>query len=78
MSAIFYRRIISTIIVVTLPLAYGDVGGHEPYIPYVSALKDLYASSMQIEILWENDIGFVKLIESIKEKWKDGPKSFGM
>ena len=78
MLAIFYRRIISTIIVVILPLAYGDVGGHEPYIPYVSASKDLYASSMQIKILWENDILLVELLEVIREKWKSGPKAFDM
>ena len=65
-------------VVVILPLAHGDVGGHEPYIPYVSASKDLYASSMQIKILWANDILPVDLLEAIREKWKSVPKSFDM
>ena len=78
MTVSFYSRIISIVLFVTHPLALGKVGGHEPYIPYVSASKDLYASSMQIKILWENDILLVKLLEAIREKWKSSPKSFDM
>ena len=61
---------ILSIIVFTLKLAHGKLGGIGGH--------DLFASNMELKILWENDIGFVKLIESIKEKWKDGPKSFDM
>ena len=72
MTVSFYSRIISIVLFVTHPLALGEVGGH------VSASKDLYASSMQIKILWENDILLVKLLEAIREKWKSSPKSFDM
>ena len=61
---------ILSIIIFTLKLAHGNIGGIGGH--------DLFASNMELKILWENDIGFVKLIESIKEKWKDGPKSFDM
>ena len=75
MTVSFYSRIISIVLFVTHPLALGEVGGH---VSYVSASKDLYASSMQIKILWENDILLVKLLEAIREKWKSSPKSFDM
>ena len=69
--AVMLQFYILSIIIFTLNLAHcgeiGGIGGH-----------DLFASNMELKILWENDIGFVKLIESIKEKWKDGPKSFDM
>ena len=50
-----------------IKLAYGDIGGY-----------DLFASNMQLKILWENDIELVKLLEIIKEKWKNSPKCFDM
>ena len=48
-------------------LAHGDIGGY-----------DLFASNMQLKILWENDIELVKLLERIKEEWKNSPKCFEM
>lgn len=50
-----------------IKLANGDIGGY-----------DLFASNMQLKILWENDIELVNLLESIKEKWKNSPKCFDM
>ena len=50
-----------------IKLAHCDIGGY-----------DLFASNMQLKILWENDIELVKLLESIQEKWKNSPKCFDM
>ena len=78
MTILLNSSIILIVLAVTFHFVHGEVGGHEPYIPYVSASKDLYASSMQIKILWENDILLVELLEAIREKWKSGPKAFDM
>ena len=50
-----------------IKIAYGDIGGY-----------DLFASNMQLKILWENDIELVKLLERIKGKWQNSPKCFDM
>ena len=50
-----------------ITLIDGRIGGY-----------DLFASNIQLKILWENEIPFVRLLESIKENWKNGPKSIEM
>ena len=58
---------IISIIFFTLKVAYGRLGGF-----------DLFASNMQLKILWENEIRFVELLETVNNKWTNNPKSFDM
>ena len=58
---------IISIIIFTLKLAYGKIGGF-----------DLFASNMQLKILWENEIKFVELLENVNAKWTNSPNAFDM
>ena len=61
------RYCVFSITFLIIEIAYGDIGGY-----------DLFASNMQLKILWENDIELVKLLERIKGKWQNSPKCFDM
>ena len=61
------RYCVFSITFLIIEIAYGDIGGY-----------DLFASNMQLKILWENDIELVKLLKRIKGKWQNSPKCFDM
>ena len=41
-----------------------------------SAGYELFASLLELEILWQNEIEVIKVMERVVERWKDSPKVF--
>ena len=56
----FPEKLILAIVlrIISVPYAYAKIGGHF-----------LHASLSQLELLWHDDIGFVRVLENVKEEY---------